>query len=246
MAMTDLVEARDALLLTLARICLATGKQAGAKVERLATQIAAVEACARVAAAHEPDEAGANAWLNSQREQMAEALTDAKAGIVGGPGATTAPLPAVPQELLERLPSESDMDYFARNEYDFSHHTDIPARQALRDLLALLRAAPKPRQAMPTVDELVEIAEEAWLNATGGFPSVIRAVVRAVLAAAQSAAMPTRLAGLAREIAGRLPGSFMLDRFVEEGADKPLPSMDWRAALHDAAALVRELAGAAP
>jgi hypothetical protein len=46
--MTEL-DARDALLLTLARICMATGTQAGANTDRLFTQIVAFEAVARAA-----------------------------------------------------------------------------------------------------------------------------------------------------------------------------------------------------
>jgi hypothetical protein len=45
--MTEL-DARDALLLTLARICMATGTQAGANTDRLFTQIVAFEAVAEI------------------------------------------------------------------------------------------------------------------------------------------------------------------------------------------------------
>lgn len=97
-----------------------------------------------------------------------------------------APMPAVPRELLERLPPLHIMAGWCNVGW-IDTLTNEHLR-ALHDLLALLRAAPKPAQAMPTVhvQDLTNLIYQATIDAQG-FESIpyglAKAIARAVLSA---------------------------------------------------------------
>lgn len=121
-----------------------------------------------------------------------------------------APLPAVPAELLERLPSIETIEFWLRvAEEGPEVQIYPPEMRALRDLLVFLLATPnsltesvskeslrtadsKPAQAMPELRNLMPVIADAYTLDTGAYlaTATTEAIARAILSTAQPTSLP--------------------------------------------------------
>lgn len=145
------------------------------------------------------------------------------------------------EELMARLPNhQAMMDYVVHGGFGGMVTLTQNAREALRDLLTLLRSPAQPPVGVPA-DLLARLPACCVAPDLSERLAVDELMTWARSLPAQPRALPADVVAKARAIAARLPAQDRCESWVR-AADSLVVNMDRRAAFAAAAALVRELA----